>query len=312
MGTIEIIKRAWENIDYFRGGALQLDIEHPLEWHVGYETPSNKALIIISNIAINNVESSRSINETCNKRKDGRYYISFQLTDSTQEEVFIYMCSDLINYSLHANTEREAINRVESRFSQWRRLMEKRHSEILSGSKRKGLIGELLYLKHQIEKGLSNTVAIKGWVGPDGADQDFVYDQLWREIKTTTQSSDEVSIHSLEQLGKEDEYGKLIVYRVDSCAPEAENAFTLRSLVKHIYTLLNDDYAAIELFTIKLNNAGYIDLEVYDSFPYKLYGTEVYDVNEEFPRIVRSNVRSEIIECSYSISLSAIANWKEI
>ena len=220
------------------------------------------------------------------------------------------MCSDLIDYSSNALSQSEAIKRVAFRYAQWRRLMEKRHSEVLSDSKRKGLIGELLYFKSQIDEGRPYKSTLDGWVGPDGADQDFVYEGLWREVKTTTQSSDKISIHSLEQLGKSDECGELIVYRVDPSAPEAEDAFTLRTLIHHITSLFEGDMSAVEQFMLKLSSVGYIDLDVYDQYSYKFHRVDKYTVDSSFPRLIREKVRQEITECSYTISLPSIEAWK--
>lgn len=311
MDNVEkILTDAWNNIKYYKMGWLQLSIKHPLEWHVAYETPTNKALVIIAHHPVYNIDPSKSITTLCNKRADGSYYISFQLTEKMQEEVFISMCSNLIEFSKEANTETEALNMVERRYRQWRRLMEYKNLAMLSDEKRRGLIGELLYLKRIIESGKAVSDALAGWVGPDGADQDFVYDKRWREIKTTGLSSDRISIHSIEQLGVEGDQGDLIVFRVDSSAPEAEGAFTLRKLVKDIIKIFDGALPDIELFTEKLNSVGYIDLEAYDNYSYKYFKDDTYNVDSNFPRLTRNNVRPEITKCEYMLSISSIDSWK--
>ena len=311
MDNVEkILTDSWRNIKYYRTGSLQLGIKHPLEWHVAYETPINKALVIISHSPAKNIDSSKSISTQCNKRNDGTYYISFQLTEKSQEAVFISMCSNLIEYSSGADTEEKALNMVETRYRQWRRLMEYKNIAMLSDEKRRGLIGELLYFKKTIEEGKPVPDALAGWVGPDGADQDFVFNERWREVKTTGLSSDKISIHSIEQLGDEGEEGDLIIFRVDPSAPEAEGAFTLRKLVRDITKMLGGSLVDIELFTDKLSSIGYIDMEAYNKYPYKYFKDETYIVNADFPRLTRSNMRPEITKCEYTISISSIDNWK--
>ncbi len=306
----QILREAWKNIKFYETGSLQLGLKHPLEWHVAYETPTNKALIIISHMPIDALDSSKSINTVCHKRDDGTFYISFQLIENSQEDVFISMCSNLIEYSSDALTEKDALRKVGLRYKQWRRLMEYRNQAILSDEKRRGLIGELLYMKSIIEKSKPMAEVLAGWVGPDGADQDFVYEGLWREIKTTGLSSDQISIHSLEQLGNRSDFGELHIYRVDPCAPEAEDAFTLRRLIKYFIDKFNGDIELIEDFTNKLNAVGYVDMEVYDNYPYKFFRSDAYDVNESFPRITRSDIRPEIIRTEYILSISSIDSWK--
>ena len=311
MDSIErVLTDSWKSIKYYQVGSLLLKICHPLEWHVAYETPTNKALVIISHNSVDSIDSSKSISTQCNKRNDGSYYISFQLTDNSQEDVFISMCSNLIEYSSKADTEAKALNMVEMRYRQWRRLMEHKNVAMLSEEKRRGLIGELIFLRRTIENGKPITDALAGWVGPEGADQDFVFDEKWREIKTTGLSSDKISIHSIEQLGDEGDEGELVIFRIDPSAPESEGAFTLRQLVQNINKMLCGDLEQIERFTDKLSSAGYIDLEAYDKYFYKYFKDETYTVNADFPRLLRSKIRPEIIKCEYTISISSIDNWK--
>lgn len=311
MDSIEkVLTDSWKSIKYYQTGSLQLRIKHPLEWHVAYETPINKALVIIAHHPVKNLEPSRSISTFCNKRADGSYYISFQLTEKMQEDVFISMCSNLIEFSSEANSEVKALNLVEIRYRQWRRLMEYKNLAILSDERRRGLIGELLYLIRMIKDGKSTSAVLAGWVGPDGADQDFVYDKRWREIKTTGLSSDSISIHSIEQLGDENDQGELVIFRVDSCAPEAEDAFTLRKIVKKVIEMLKGNLEDIEIFTDKLSAAGYIDMEIYDQFSYKYFKDNTYNVDSDFPRLTRSKVRTEIKKCEYILSISSLDHWK--
>lgn len=305
-----ILLDAWKNIKNYTIGSLQLAITHPLEWHVAYETPTNKALIIIAHMPISVLNSSKSIYTVCHKRDDGTYYISFQLTANSQEDVFVSMCSNLIEYSSDASTEKEALNKVAFRYRQWRRLMERNNEAVLSDEKRRGLIGELLYLKTVLDGEKTLSEALAGWVGPDGADQDFVYDGLWKEIKTTGLSSDQISINSLEQLGNKNDIGELYIYRVDPCAPEAKDAFTLRGLVNALIKKFNGDFELIEVFFNKLGAVGYVDMEIYDKYPYLFFRRDTYDVNESFPRITREEIRQEIIRTEYILSISSINSWK--
>lgn len=304
------LKESWQRIKSYEEGAVKLGIPHLLEWYVAYETPVDKALVIISKTPIEDLDSSKSISTTCRKREDGCYYISFRLTERVQEDVFINMCSNLIEYSSNALSEVESLKKVSYRFKQWQRLMQYQNKAILSDERRRGLIGELLYLQETMDNNVPVDVAIKGWVGPDGADQDFVYDKKWREIKTTGLASDKITISSIEQLGGIDDFGELVVYKIDSCAPEMEGAFSLRDLVKRVSMYFNRYLELNDMFNEKLCSVGYIDLEIYDKYPYKFFDREIYDVDDRFPRITRQDIRPEIVLCSYSLSLSSINNWK--
>ncbi len=312
MDNIEkILRESWNSIDYYNGGSLQLGLNHPLEWHVSYETANNKALVIITQYPINHLESSKSIMTLCNKRTDGSYYISFQLTEHSQEDVFMSMCTNLIEYSENALGEKDAVKKVGERYKQWRRLMEHKYTGVLSDEKRRGLIGELRFLQYMLRLKQNNRRVLAGWVGPDGADQDFAYNSVWYEIKTTGEASDKISIHSFEQLGNKNDTGELWIYRVDPCAPETNGAFTLRSLVSEIRKSLNGDYRDIDLFYQKLSEVGYIDQKEYESYSYKCYRCDVYNVDNKFPRITRDMVADEIVKCEYTLSIPTINSWKK-
>lgn len=305
------LRDIWMRIDPYQTGSLRIKTEGPLEWYAGYRSSKQIEIAIVSDLKLNGLESSKSVAASCNLRKDGKYYISFLLTEISEKDVFISMCADIIDNSAEGKDEKDALKKVSYRYRQWRRLMAKKSISILSDSERKGLIGELLFLNEILGERRPQAEVLDGWVGPDGADQDFVYDENWTEVKTTEQASDKVEIHSFEQLGTRSDHGVLRIYRVDGCAPELEGAFTLRSLVRKTRQKFAGDLDLAEKFDAKLSNIGYIDLEAYDKYSYKFFSFDEYDVNETFPRMTREDAAPEIVNCAYSISIPAIDHWKK-
>lgn len=198
------LREKWNTINYYSGGALKLSVKHPLEWYVRYATPEHKSVVIVSQKAIKKIDSSKCIDASCNQRKDGKYAISFTLMDRKQEDVFITMAGDIIEYS-NVETDDIALLKVLRRYNAWLKLLDHKSNAVLGSNTQKGLIGELLFLKEQIENGMLPSVALEGWVGSEGADQDFVYADCWHEIKSTGASSSEISISSVEQLDRNDE-----------------------------------------------------------------------------------------------------------
>lgn len=152
---------------------------------------------------------------------------------------------------------------------------------------------------------------IDGWVGPDGADQDFVYDGVWHEVKAVGVAATEVKISSVEQLGTGLTIGELIIERVDKCAPETQGAFTLNQIVKRIYNVLQADGEVIDAYISKLNSLGYISMPEYDVTKYKYSGEEIYNVGDDFPRITRDSLRTEIANVNYLLSIPSISTWKK-
>lgn len=303
------LREKWNSINYYSGGSLKLSVEHPLEWYVRYVSPEHKSIVIVSPKAINKIESSKCIEASCNQRKDGNYAIDFTLMDKKQEDVFITMAGDIIEYS-NVDTADIALLKVLRRYNAWLKLLDHKASAILGSDMQKGLIGEVLFLKEKIISGISPSVTLAGWVGPEGADQDFVYADCWHEIKATGVSSTAVTISSVEQLDRNDE-GELIVYRIDKCAPEQPGAFTLYGLVHNVIELILQSGGTPDEFVLKLGAAGYIDMKEYDKQYYSLSSKQTYCVDGLFPRIRRVDIPVEIIKMEYQINIPSIKNWEK-
>ena len=301
------LKNKWNSINYHTGGSLQLSVRHPLDWYVRYATPEQKSVVILSDCPVDNLASSKSIEASCNQRKDGKYAISFTLVDRHQEDVFITMSCDIIEFSC-LDKPKMALVKVLRRYAAWLKLLDHKHSALLGINAQKGLIGELLFLKEQIELGMQSKDAVLGWVGPDGADQDFVYNDGWHEIKSTGVSSTSVSISSVEQLDCNND-GELVVYRIDKCAPAQAGAFTLYGLIHSMFNILSKEVGALDEFVLKLGSAGYIDMTDYDNQYFVFSSKQAYRVDNPFPRLRRHEIPTEVVSAEYQLSIPGIVSW---
>lgn len=307
--TPEILQRQWSSIDYKDGGFLQIDTQHPLEWHIGYQSISQKTLLLVCAADISTIESSKSMAVTRRKREsDNRWTLSFALLRNEQESVFAILCSDIIEHSRSASNEEAALKLVISRYKQWSRLLESQRSGLMDENSRKGLLGELLFLQRRIEESHSALTAIQGWVGANGADQDFIYEDGWYEVKSVGASASSVAISSLEQLDCAGE-GELVIMRIDKSAPDKAGALSLNSAVKQISSKLTDALDALDLFRSKLSAYGYIDLQEYSEQKYYCSGSQRYGVNGTFPRLIRQNVPTQVESLCYELSLPSLADW---
>lgn len=310
MGSYENdLRDKWNAINYYSGGSIQLAVNHPLEWYVRYVSPKHKSIVIVSNEYAKNIVSSKSIEACCNQRKDGRYATTFTLMDEKQEDVFITMSSDIMEFS-YSKQEKESLNKVIRRYSAWLRLLDHKREAIMSINTQKGLIGELLFLKEQIENGKESAIVISGWGGPEGADRDFSYGYGWHEIKTIGASSTSVSISSVEQLDTDQE-GELVIYRIDKSVPTQKGAFTLYSLVHKLFDLLRKDDNTLYEFVLKLGSAGYIDMKEYDTQYFVFSSKQRYRVDNEFPRLVRRSLPKGILNVEYQIDIPHISEWEK-
>jgi hypothetical protein len=218
------------------------------------------------------------------------------------------LCCDIIEHSKTAESAKDALLLVMSRFKQWSRLLESQKSGLLDEHKRKGLIGELLFLSSRIDEGTSSLVAVQGWVGANGADQDFVYADGWHEVKSAGVSAVKITISSLEQLDNPDD-GELVIKRIDKAAPEKTGAFSLNDVVRQISEKLAAD--ARDLFHSKLSAYGYIDLQEYSEQKYYCSSTQCYRIEETFPKLTKKNVPAQVVSLHYELDLPSLASWKK-
>lgn len=307
--TAEYLHEKWNAFSYYDGGYIQIEVKHALEWHVGYKEIDQKALVIISQNEPELLPSSKSIVVTKGRRTDGRWTLSFVLMRNEQDSVFELLCADLISYSQTADNEISALNLTVRRFKQWNKLLEHQRKSLMDESNRKGLLGELIYLCEVIDAGYPILPAVQGWVGPDGADQDFVYVDNWHEVKSVGVSADSVKISSLEQLANTDP-GELVVMLIDKCAPEHSGAVSLGEQVDHTFRRVHENDDAYSLLESKLMRYGFIDLPEYREQKYVCSGEMHFRVDADFPRLTSDNVVPQIIEVQYSISLASIEDWR--
>ena len=304
----EELKTKWNDINYQEGGSLRLAVKHPLEWYVRYATKEQKSIVIVSDAPADKIESSKSIEAACNIRKDGRYAVSFTLVNRDQEDVFITMSSDIIEFSRIEAQPRESLKRVLRRYAAWMKLLDHKRSAFLSANAQKGLLAELFFLKENIERGMKPSDAISGWVGPDGADQDFVYEDGWHEIKATGASSSQVTISSIEQLDNPAK-GELVVFRIDKCAPAHAGAVTLYEIVHNLFGMMASEASALDDFVLKLGSVGYIDMNEYKNQCFAVSARQSYYINDVFPRIRRTGLRAEIVNAEYQLDLPSLNPW---
>lgn len=309
--TPEVLEKQWGSINYTDGGFLQIDTLHPLEWYIGYQSISQRTLLLVSDNEIGAIDSSRSMVVTRRRREtDNRWTLSFELLRNEQQGVFAILCSDVIEHSRSANDEKEALKLVLGRYKQWSKLLESQNSGLMSEQSQKGLIGELLFLEKQITILDTPLTAIQGWAGADGADQDFVYPERWHEVKSIGISATNVSISSLEQLDCVD-MGELIIQRLDKATPSKTGAFSLNEVVLRISNTLASNVDALDLFRAKLSAYGYIDLLEYSEQKYFHTKTEIYRVDETFPKLTVKSIPSQIVSANYELNLPSLTDWRK-
>ena len=314
MIDFESFRVQWANTKKVSHGYTRVNVK-PLECHIGYDDDLCKSLMIISSCKVTDLTSSKTVRIQQSKNKNSRFQLEINLTAENLDEVFVRMCCDLLKFSEKSSDEKSAFRNFERRYKQWQCLFENGKSGILTEKEQHGLIGELLFLRSQIiEKHRPIYESVSGWYGPLNEHQDFSYSEKWYEIKTVMGQAEKVQISSLEQLSRIDP-GGFVIYRLAKISGRPEifdlNKFTLNILVENLLQHLQSDNAALQKFQLLILKAGYIAMEEYDDQVYKLMEIMSFDVDDNFPRLVKDKMPSGILDASYSISISALRQSKE-
>ncbi|NRS87837.1 hypothetical protein HNQ02_000747 [Flavobacterium sp. 7E] len=196
-------------------------------------------------------------------------------------------------------------------FFKWSSFFENKRHEGLSKDQVKGLIGELIYLKNLlVNSEIKVDDALLSWRGPYDEGHDFVFDFTDYEIKTVEKLKNSVRISSEFQL--ESEKGKKLELVVISVEVDYENGLSLKGLVNEVKSIVLDKFGDNSIFINAIAQKGLTigDLEQYEIYKYSPVEEISYDsTNEEFPKLIRSNLPEEINKLNYNIKLSLIEKF---
>ena len=297
----------WRRIPHqSRNTYLSIEVKHPLRIQIGNNITGQKSLVIMNTGIMDNIPSSYSIKASNPRLKNGSYVLEFQLIYNSLEDTFYRLCWDMIDFSAQSKAPLDAMI---NRYLSWQKMLKQINKKVLSFENQKGLLGELLYLEKSIDE-VGSMKSLNSWVGPDGSDQDFIFDNSWTEVKTVSAAAESIRISSLEQLNQTDN-GTLAVYSLEKTTPGI-NRVSLNQVVDRLRNRLNTDQLSKDHFELKLFKYGYRDDErdSYDLNVFRLIGESIYEVNKDFPKLTRDNVPSEITNCSYQISIAAIEQFR--
>lgn len=309
--TIDDLTIRWKTLRATNGESVhqEYDTTHPVRIFFGMDNMGNCDLMVKINTRPNRLPApSQSVRVQIISDNDGQLYLCFQLLQPEQKAVFIHLCWDIAEVSRDCSNIITAVNKMLSRYSRWQRLMERGYSGMLSAPEIKGLLGELLFLEKLLLSRQYHTV-VSGWMGPEGADRDFSFQDCWYEIKSLDPSASLVNISSIEQLDTNIQ-GELVVIFMESAAPVEPGAVTLHSQVSRLRKILKNDFGAELSFEEKLISAGYIDRIEYESIYFVPRDKRRFRVDNSFPALRRSSLNSCIAKAQYHLSISGLINWE--
>jgi hypothetical protein len=285
----------------------RVDETHPLDLYIGIDNLSRQTLFLISDTEPGVMTSSQIMSVSMGERKDSRWGISFTLLDNKYNDIFNCFCNDIIESSRSIKDIRLGSVFIANRYNNWQQMLSKSRGELLSINSIKGLIGEILFLKEYLIPLYGQDLAVNSWIGPDRADQDFVCENIWYEVKATDSGSESVSIASIEQLDIPTD-GELAIVYLDKTSETDGTKITLNRIYQEVRDSLISEDSKNRLSEILLNFGYYIRKE-YDEPAYKLSKINRYKVDKDFPSMRRQNIPNAIVNSKYQLSVSYIGKW---
>ena len=231
------------------------------------------------------------------------------LVSHVNVDLFHALCNTLVRSLGNTRDCRTALTITLNHLKRWQRFLAGEKPRILSPAEVRGLFAELYFLRSLYTNKLSTSDALDAWIGPKGGDQDFVFETTAVEIKTISNKDPNlVHISSEDQL--ENPHGRLFltVKRIIDSS-ELPTALSLNEMVQQVECDLVES-SEVEEFQIKLATVGYAELYHYNSPLFQVAETRVYEVTDEFPRIVRSKLPAELQSVRYTLQVDAAESFR--
>ena len=222
------------------------------------------------------------------------------LNNNEDWNIFYSLCNDLIVIAKRYENEKLMFNAIENRLKKWQQFLLKNRTIDFPIHKQMGLFSELLTLKEIIAKKQGYEKAINSWVGADFDKQDFLLNNCIIEVKSyKTSKTPIVNISSANQLFSDKIPLFLVTYGL---TPSQDKGYEIDKIVNEIeQNLLEISFELYEIFQLKLYEYGYISgIEtnrfIVDKVMY-------FNISDEFPKIIPTMIKSQIIDVKYSIDL---------
>ena len=230
------------------------------------------------------------------------------LLDNQLKDIFSLFIENIVEEISKSVTENEALVETSNVVLKWKKLFDKINFQGLTIERQKGLIGELILFNSLLDEEYSIDALLESWTGPDFNDKDFRFGSFGIEVKLTSSKVPKVKISSERQLDN-DNLTKLylVLYVVEEVK---DKGFSLNSIIEQIRTKINNNQNALKFFNERLLLVGYFD-EDFENYKrqYAFRKRNFYEVINDFPRLVASDLPIGLFDTKYNIELSAIEEF---
>lgn len=243
-------------------------------------------------------------------RDQGQQHLVLALERQVDRDLFEGLCRTLASSLEHATDSASSLAVSLAHIRRWKTFLSGRSHRLCSEEVR-GLFAEIVFLTELIDRQVLSGVAVEAWLGPERSHQDFIFGNTAVEIKSLSGvERSSIRISSEDQLESLNDALFLRVYRLSSLA-DAVGALSLNEIVSAFQARLGEGEAdAVEAFDRKLVAHGYAPLPDYDEPRFVVSDVRSYRVGDDFPRLMRSQLPTGIVNVAYDIRLETIAPYE--
>lgn len=224
------------------------------------------------------------------------------LQENELSDIFTMFIEDIINSISIVSSINDALLKISQRVSYWKRLFGKFTGGLLTPQQQRGLYGELLILEILLKQTNNHVKVLEAWQAPAGTNQDFYFNTIAIEVKTSKSNNPAIKIANEFQLDSS-LFNNLFIAFIRLSEMQG-GADTLLLKINDIRSILQAFPLLLDDFNLKLSDLGISrDLESeYDKTSYNIRNITYYQVTDDFPKIISSMADRAISHISYEIS----------
>ena len=234
------------------------------------------------------------------------------LKDSVFKDIFTTLALDIVNYASSEKNEQIFLQKIRLRLESWQHFLDQYGLQGLSAEAQRGLYGELRFLRDFLIPIAGPLKAIESWKGPFRSYQDFQISGIAIEVKTSiAKQHQKIKITSEQQL---DISGLKALYLFHlSIRDINDGGITLPFIIDELRQIIYSQCGPVSEFENHLFRAGYLEdhREKYMNIGYVDRSVNIFQVRDNFPRIIEKDLKNGVGDVSYTIDVSACTSFRE-
>jgi hypothetical protein len=237
----------------------------------------------------------------------GDRMLVLKLADSAHRDIFHRLCKDIVESASLAASEIEAVEVTLARTWRWHHLLRGGSDGRLTPEEQKGLIGELLFLERYLLEEIQTVDAVSSWRGPLDSPKDFEVGRVCIEAKARRGASKPyISINSEYQLDNSGvDHLFLFVVELDRSPAETKEGVNVNDVSTRVRNKIeSQDIGALNPYEDLLAATGFRWEDDYSDYYWTEGLNHIYQVTDDFPRIIAGKLQSGVLNVKYSISLT--------